>query len=137
MRGNLNLNNAKLMPKVIFASILENIFLNLGYKNMREALILVENQPAAIFTEKEYGKIYMISYKENYTGPSISLTLPVKNSPYTFEKFPSFFDGLLPEGPQLEGLLKRLKIDRDDFFSQLLAVGRDLVGAVNVVRMEK
>ena len=104
---------------------------------MREALILVENRPAATLIEKEYGKIYMISYKENYNGPSISLTLPVKSSPYTFERFPSFFDGLLPEGPQLEGLLKRLKIDRNDFFSQLLAVGKDLVGAVNVVPMEE
>ncbi|MFW5877858.1 MAG: HipA N-terminal domain-containing protein, partial [bacterium] len=42
------------------------------------------------------------------------------------------FEGLLPEGIQLEGLLKFNKIDRNDLFSQLMAVGDDMVGAVTV-----
>ena len=58
--------------------------------------------------------------------------MPVRSEPYIFEEFPPFFDGLLPEGLQLEGLLKQKKIDRDDKFSQLLAVGADTVGAVSV-----
>jgi serine/threonine-protein kinase HipA len=33
---------------------------------------------------------------------------------------------------QLEGLLKIRKIDRDDCFSQLMAVGEDMIGAVTV-----
>ena len=32
----------------------------------------------------------------------------------------------------LEGLLKQIKIDKNDYFGQLLAVGGDLVGAVTV-----
>jgi len=32
----------------------------------------------------------------------------------------------------LEALLKRRKIDRNDYFRQILAVGEDLVGAVTV-----
>ncbi len=51
---------------------------------------------------------------------------------YTYASFPPFFDGLLPEGNQLDGLLKIRKIDKDDYFSQLMAVGGDLVGAVTV-----
>jgi serine/threonine-protein kinase HipA len=47
-----------------------------------------------------------------------------------FDTFPPFFEGLLPEGMMLEGLLRRLKIDRNDFFAQLAATGEDLVGAV-------
>jgi serine/threonine-protein kinase HipA len=43
-----------------------------------------------------------------------------------------FFDGLLPEGVQLEGLLKIKKIDRKDYLSQLIAVGADMVGVVTV-----
>ena len=39
---------------------------------------------------------------------------------------------LLPEGYQLEALLKRLKIDRDDPFSQLIATGKDMVGSVTI-----
>ncbi|MCK5210342.1 MAG: HipA N-terminal domain-containing protein, partial [Cyclobacteriaceae bacterium] len=51
---------------------------------------------------------------------------------YTFTSFPPFFEGLLPEGIQLEGLLKLNKIDRNDLFSQLISVGDDVVGAVTV-----
>jgi len=43
----------------------------------------------------------------------------------------------LPEGIQLEGLLKIRKIDRADYFSQLMAVGNDMVGAVTVEEIEK
>ena len=48
------------------------------------------------------------------------------------EEFPPFLDGLLPEGSQLEGLLKLKKIDRNDLFSQLMAVGEDVVGVVTL-----
>ena len=51
---------------------------------------------------------------------------------FEFDSFPPFFDGLLPEGYQLEGLLKIGKVDRNDFFAQLMAVGDDLVGNVTV-----
>ncbi len=103
---------------------------------MREALILVNNKPAAIFREEARGEKYTLVYQEGYTGHDISLRLPASSHAFEFNKFPPFFDGLLPEGPQLEGLLKRAKIDRDDYFSQLLAVGEDLVGAVNVVPLD-
>jgi serine/threonine-protein kinase HipA len=36
----------------------------------------------------------------------------------------------------LEGLLKIAKIDKRDYFSQLIATGNDLVGAVTVKLME-
>jgi serine/threonine-protein kinase HipA len=32
----------------------------------------------------------------------------------------------------LDGMLRQLKIDRNDLFSQLVAVGKDMVGAVTV-----
>ena len=62
----------------------------------------------------------------------MSLTLPVQGQPHEFPGFPPFFDGLLPEGVMLEGLLRLRKLDRRDGFGQLLAVGGDLVGAVTV-----
>jgi serine/threonine-protein kinase HipA len=51
---------------------------------------------------------------------------------YTYDKFPPFFEGLLPEGVQLDGLLKIKKIDKDDLFSQLMAVGDELVGVITL-----
>jgi serine/threonine-protein kinase HipA len=103
---------------------------------VRKALVLVNNKPAAIFCQEMKDQKYTLIYFKDYQGPDISLTLPVSSQSFEFKSFPPFFDGLLPEGPQLEGLLKRAKLDRDDYFRQLLAVGEDLVGAVNVIPFE-
>ena len=75
---------------------------------------------------------FCFTYSPDYTGPPISQTMPVRNGSFEFDNFPPFFDGLLPEGFQLEALLRRRKIDRNDCFGQLLLVGADTVGAVSV-----
>lgn len=75
---------------------------------------------------------FCFSYSPDYAGPPISQTMPVRNEPFEFNTFPPFFDGLLPEGFQLEALLRQKKLDRNDCFGQLLLVGADTVGAVSV-----
>ncbi|NOR05528.1 MAG: toxin HipA [Deltaproteobacteria bacterium] len=99
---------------------------------MRKAEVLMHGLSTGVLEELEYGKRYRFAYLENYQGPPISLTMPVDKKEFVFEEFPPFFDGLLPEGVLLEGLLKQRKIDRHDYFSQIVAVGKDLVGAVTV-----
>ncbi len=99
--------------------------------NMRKALLKIHNVKAGILKEKSQ-KHYIFQYDSGYEGPPISLTMPVRDRAYEFESFPPFFDGLLPEGIQLEGLLKKYKIDKRDYFKQLLLTGQDLVGAVTV-----
>ena len=59
--------------------------------------------------------------------------MPVSRRDHPFDRFPPFFEGLLPEGEMLEGLLRQRKLDREDMFGQLLAVGEEVVGAVTVV----
>ncbi len=98
---------------------------------MRKALIKIHNIRAGIFLE-ESPESYIFQYDKEYEGTPISLTMPVRNEAYEFKNFPPFFDGLLPEGIQLEGLLKRYKIDQNDYFQQLLVTGQDLVGAVTL-----
>jgi serine/threonine-protein kinase HipA len=88
--------------------------------------------PAGVLEEIQKGKSYRFSYREDYKGPAVSLTMPVEKTEFLFNNFPPFFDGLLPEGTLLEALLKQRKIDRHDYFSQLIAVGNELVGAVTV-----
>ncbi|RYW70038.1 toxin HipA, partial [Legionella pneumophila] len=39
---------------------------------------------------------------------------------------------LLPEGIMLEALLRKYKIDKNDYFGQLIIVGQDVVGAVTI-----
>lgn len=100
---------------------------------MRSATALLHGRPAGTLTEIARNRSYRFKYRPDYEGPPVSLTLPLRSDPYEFDRFPPFFDGLLPEGAQLEALLRTAKIDRDDPMRQLLTVGGDLVGAVTVV----
>jgi len=99
---------------------------------VRKAKVFVQGKEAGILTEIEMEKKYLFQYQEGYNSHPVSLTMPVNRQQWDFDSFPSFFEGLLPEGMQLEGLLKIRKIDRDDCFSQLMAVGEDMIGAVTV-----
>ncbi|MDZ7635683.1 MAG: HipA N-terminal domain-containing protein [Bacteroidales bacterium] len=102
---------------------------------MRKAKVYVKGIQAGTLTEIIKSKEYLFEYLNSYNGPEVSRTLPITHSEYRFDSFPSFFEGLLPEGTQLEGLLKIEKIDRYDYFSQLMSVGGDMVGAVTVIEM--
>lgn len=98
---------------------------------MKKAIIFVHNKRAGMLSEDTTGG-YEFIYDDKYEGEPVSLTMPSDIKTYSFTKFPSFFEGLLPEGIMLEGLLKIGKIDKYDYFAQLIATGNDLVGAVTV-----
>lgn len=99
---------------------------------MRKAKIFVRGVEAGTLTELKQGKEYVFEYLNEYDGMEISRAMPTNIKVYQFDEFPPFFDGLLPEGIQLEGLIKIRKIDKYDYLSQLIAVGEDLVGVVTV-----
>ena len=86
---------------------------------MRKAKVFVKGVEAGTLTEIIKGKEYVFEYIDGYKGLEVSRTMPTKEKVYKFDIFPPFFDGLLPEGIQLEGLLKLKKIDKYDYFSQL------------------
>lgn len=98
---------------------------------MRQARVFVNGLPAGILTENN-AQDYRFTYDLTYLGAPISLTMPVRHQPYLFNGFPSFFEGLLFEGVMLDALLRHYKLDKDDYFSQLVLAGEDLVGAVTV-----
>jgi serine/threonine-protein kinase HipA len=104
---------------------------------MRKAKIYVKGVEAGTLTEVQQGKDYLFEYNDGYEGLEVSRTMPKNIKVYKFDKFPPFFDGLLPEGIQLEGLLKIKKVDKKDYLSQLIAVGNDMVGAVTVKEIEE
>ncbi len=103
---------------------------------MRRAEVFVHNISAGYFEEKQKGEEYVFVYHKNYLGEPISLTMPVKEKLFNSKNIFPFFEGLLPEGPQLESLLRIMKIDRDDLFGQLIAVGQDTVGAVTIKELK-
>jgi serine/threonine-protein kinase HipA len=98
---------------------------------VRKVTVFVNGIEAGILEELIHDH-YQFIYNAHYNGPPISLTMPIIKKIYEFEQFPSFFEGLLPEGVMLEGLLRQYKLDKQDLFGQLIQVGHDLVGAVTV-----
>lgn len=100
--------------------------------SMRTAKVFFQNMLAGYLQESEDNRNYRFEYTPEYVGPPISLPMSVRTEAYVFEEFPPFFDGLLPEGAQLEALLRLHKLDRDDKLGQLLLIGADTVGAVTI-----
>jgi serine/threonine-protein kinase HipA len=98
---------------------------------MKKARVLVKGEFAGMLIETGDAS-YAFEYDSTYQGPAVSLTMPLSKTHYEFDGFPPFFEGLLPEGVMLEALLRRHKIDKNDYFTQLLVVGEDLVGCVQV-----
>ncbi len=98
---------------------------------MRKARVFVNGIDAGVLTETANDK-YTVSYYSDYRGAPISLTMPLSQKTYEFDVFPPFFEGLLPEGNMLEALLRQYKLDKNDYFGQLMKVGRDVVGAVTI-----
>jgi serine/threonine-protein kinase HipA len=103
---------------------------------MKKAKIYMGKTLAGYLEEIERGKNYLFRYEPEYAGLPVSMTMPTVQKEYSFETFPSFFDGVLPEGIMLEALLRQRKLDKNDLFGQLIAVGKDLVGAVSVEGVE-
>jgi serine/threonine-protein kinase HipA len=98
---------------------------------MRQAQVLVNGTLAGVLAEVNANQ-YQFNYDTNYNGAPVSLTMPIKNKVYEYSQFPPFFEGLLPEGIMLEALLLKYKLDKKDYFGQLVKVGHDVVGAVTV-----
>ena len=86
---------------------------------------------AGHLTERPEGG-WTFTYLDDYEGPPISLAMPVRPVSYEFPALPPALEGLLPEGLQLESLLRTHKIDRHNTFRQLVTVGADLVGSLTI-----
>lgn len=105
---------------------------------MKKAKIYLRSHLAGILAENEEG--YSFQYDAEYLNSNfaeaISLTLPLKEEPYTDKVLFPFFDGLIPEGWLLDIAQKNWKIDLRDRFSLLLACCKDCIGAVEVEPFE-
>ena len=101
---------------------------------MKRAKVFLNDIYAGDLEEIVKGKEYRFTYRSDYKGDGVSLMMPVTQRVYAFDRFPPFFEGLLPEGAMLGALLKRKKLDANDYFEQLLCVGQEVVGNVTIER---
>ena len=102
---------------------------------MRKAEVHQQGKLAGVLEELDENR-YRFSYAQEYRAQPISLALPVREAPYEFESFPPVFEGLLPEGLQLEAMLRLYKIDKKDLFKQLVTVGEDVVGSLTIKEIQ-
>ena len=101
---------------------------------MRKARIKMHDHTAGWLTQDENG--YHFVYDESYlelTGAApVSLTLPLRENPFSNPTLFPFFDGLIPEGWLLHIAEKNWKLNPHDRMGLLLACCRDCIGAVSV-----
>ena len=102
---------------------------------MRKAEIYQQGEFAGTLEEIDRNHCRFV-YGPGYRGEPVSLALPVREPAYEFDRFPPVFEGLLPEGIQLEALLRKYKVDRNDMFQQLVIVGQDVVGSLAIKEAE-
>ena len=100
----------------------------------RRAFVYVYNVYAGELCETDEG--YSFSYDKEYLSSGdahpVSLTLPIKEEPYTSKTLFSFFDGLIPEGWLLDVVSRNWKIDSKDRFALLLVACKDAIGSVSI-----
>lgn len=103
---------------------------------MRQLDVMCNDQRAGLLTEQLPGKGYRFAYSPEYLkgdNPSISVTLPKTDTPYTSDLLFPFFANLLPEGALRRVVCRQHHLDENDLFGILYAMnGTDSIGAVQV-----
>lgn len=79
-----------------------------------------------------YHFVYDKQYLKSISPEAVSLTLPIREEPYTDKVLFSFFDGLIPEGWLLNIAEKNWKINPRDRMELLLVCCKDCIGAISV-----
>ncbi|TXI79864.1 MAG: phosphatidylinositol kinase [Cupriavidus sp.] len=102
----------------------------------RRGKVFCKGALAGELGETESGE-YVFAYDQAYladpSARSVSLTLPLREEPYTAKRLFPFFAGLLAEGVLKELQCRELKIDESDAFGRLLkTAGSETIGDVTV-----
>jgi len=102
---------------------------------MRKAEIKIHNYTAGWLSQDENGYhfVYDTSYLKLSDAEPVSLTLPLRDTPYTSKMLFAFFDGLIPEGWLLDIAERNWKVNPRDRMELLLVCCKDCIGAVSIV----
>ncbi len=101
---------------------------------MKRVEVKMQDQTAGYLVQNEEG--YLFEYDNNYLKSAnpiaISLTMPIKATPYFSTTLFPFFDGLIPEGWLLDIAEKNWKLNSSDRMSLLIACCEDCIGAISI-----
>ncbi len=100
----------------------------------KTARIFFNNRLAGLLKRTDTG--YQFTYDRAYleSGPPLSFNLPLREKPFESPRLFPFFSNLASEG-WLKSIQTRIqKIDENDIFTLILENGRDMVGAVSILK---
>ena len=104
-------------------------------ETFRKAYVYVRDTYAGVLSETDSG--YTFSYDRAYMlradATAVSLTLPLREEPYSSSTLFSFFDGLIPEGWLLNVISRNWKLLPTDRFGLLLKACKDPIGNVSIM----
>ena len=100
----------------------------------RVAEVYFEGRLAGVLTQT--GDEFRFRYNSHYLagGTPLSFNLPLREEAYVNQQLFPFFENLLSEGWLRKQQSQQQKVDENDRFGLLLLNGKDLVGAVTVVK---
>jgi serine/threonine-protein kinase HipA len=101
---------------------------------MKTLHVTWDKRPVGVL--ERIGLQYADEYRFNYASveaPQISLSLPVRDDPFTAAESRPFFEALLPEGTLRETLAGQFRLPLTDSFGLLGRLGRDCAGALQIV----
>lgn len=73
---------------------------------------------------------YLPEYLNNRDAAALSISLPLREEPYSALQTSRFFEGLLPEGFTRRSVAQWMHVDENDYLSILHGLGRECLGAV-------
>ena len=100
---------------------------------MRKGKVFISDVYAGIIEETDEGYLfsYDVAYLKDNKAP-VSITMPLKDSPYFSKTLCPFFDGLIPEGWLLDVVAHNWKLNPSDRFGIMLAACKDPIGNVSI-----
>src|SRR3989338_4722207 len=100
---------------------------------LRRGEVFYRNELAGYIHETAEGYVFEYDREFLKRGIAISISLPLREAPYTSKELFPFFKGLLPEGWYLQIVSATQKVDSHDSFGLLLSTtSMDTIGAVTV-----
>lgn len=106
---------------------------------LRKAKIYYQDHLAGWLSETEEGFsfVYDTNYLAQVNAQPISLTMPLRSTPFLSTVLFPFFDGLIPEGWLLDVAIRNTDVSILDRMSLLLLCCRDCIGAVGVEEVKE
>ncbi|MBR2707518.1 MAG: type II toxin-antitoxin system HipA family toxin [Mogibacterium sp.] len=81
---------------------------------------------------RDAGFAYADAYLASDHAQPVSISLPLREEPFSPAETAAFFDGLLPEGFTRRSVAKWLRSGADDYLSLLAGLGSECLGAVRI-----